>query len=333
MTKALVTGATGFIGRNLVRRLVVQGHEVTCLARETSNRAPLEPLGVEFAVADMTDPKSLVAPIAKVDVVYHLAAVLKVPWRKTFVTDNAAGAANVSAACAAAARPPVLVVVSSMAACGVPTGSDPRREDEVPAPVSRYGAAKLAAEQAAAEYADRVPTTIVRPPMVFGPGDRSTFKLFRMASRGRFFTPTRRVSRMSLISVTDLARLLILVAERGERLRANDDSPGRGIYFAAARETPTLPELGQQIAGALGRDSLNIWRAPSALTYAVASVGEAIGRLRDRPTVLSIDKAREACAGSWVCDTAKVQDLGFTAEPLPGRLAEAAAWYRQEGWL
>lgn len=73
MTYALVTGATGFVGHHLVKRLIVDGVDVACLVRATSDRSKLETLGAKVIVGDVTDAESLPPALAGVDVVYHVA--------------------------------------------------------------------------------------------------------------------------------------------------------------------------------------------------------------------------------------------------------------------
>jgi dihydroflavonol-4-reductase len=332
--KATVTGATGFIGRHTVKALVEAGHQVTCLVRESSNREGLEELGVEFAVGDVLDSESLRGPIAEADVVFHLAALLKVPWRADFMSANEEGASNVARACAEAPVSPTLVVVSSLAAAGVQSGLAPRVEEDALAPVSRYGRAKLAAERAAMAFADRVPLSIVRPPMVFGEGDKGVLKLFRMAASGWFVTPTRRRdTRVSLVGAGDLAQLLLLVAEKGERVDGSGD-PQQGIYYAAASETPSFPQLAKLLADATQSSPPTVLRAPAAMTFLAGAVSELAARVGSRSAALNLDKAREATAGSWVCSAEKARStLGFRHRPLDEALCETGAWYKSEGWL
>lgn len=323
---ALVTGATGFIGRRLVAALAAAGQPVRALVR------PGAPFDGPAAVVtgDITRPETLAAAIDGVEVVYHLASLLKVPWKPAFHTVNVDGTAHVAAACAAAPRPPVLVCVSSLAAAGPAPPGRPRVEADPPAPVSRYGRVKRAAEQAAAAHA--VPLSIVRPPMVFGPGDRAARPLFRGAARGWHLTPTRRPTRVGLVHVDDLAAALLTIAARGERVPSGDDgATGRGVYHVAGDDAPTYADLGRRIGAAAGRD-VRVVRLPAALTAAAAALGELAGRLRDRPTVLNRDKHREATAGDWWCDAAKARALGWTPAPLDARLAETLAGYRAAGW-
>ena len=93
--RALVTGATGFVGGHLVDALVERGARVRCLVRRSSDTARLQQLGVELAVGDVADPGSPGAAVAGVDVVFHLAAMLKQPWHPDFMTVNADGVRHV----------------------------------------------------------------------------------------------------------------------------------------------------------------------------------------------------------------------------------------------
>ncbi len=330
---ALVTGASGFIGGRLVRALVADGWAVRALVRPTSRRGALEAQGVECVVGDLGDQDSLTRAAAGVDVVFHLASLLKVPWKAAFETVNVAGTEAVARACAAGATPPTLVLVSSMAAAGPALDGRGRRETDPPAPVSRYGRVKLAAERAAAAFAGQVPQSVVRPPMVFGPGDLGTLPLFRGAARGWHVVPQRGPMRVGLIHADDLAQALIAVARRGERVAA-DGPVGAGVYHVSSGEALAYGDLGPLIGAGLGRRVRTV-RLPALVTRLAAAISEAIGRLRDRPTVLNLDKYREGTAGDWLCDISKCQQgLGFApAEPAAARLAETARWYQDEGLI
>jgi nucleoside-diphosphate-sugar epimerase len=328
--RVLVTGATGFIGRHVVAELRERGDEPVALARSSSNLVGLE--GVEIARGDMTRPETLEAAVDGADAVIHLAALLKAPWRADFSSTNVEGAANVARACAAAARAPVLVVVSSLAAAGPAPPGELRDETMPPIPVSRYGRAKLAAERAARRAGRGVPITVVRPPMVLGEHDRGSLPLFRAAARGVAVAPVRARCEVSVVHARDLARALVAAAERGERV---DDlgGDGTGVYYAPATEAIDFLELGRAVGRALGRRVLGL-RLPAAATWVANAAAEVAGRLTDRPGLLSLDKHREATAGSWVCSGAKLRDhLDWSPEPLEQRLEETAAWYRSAGWL
>ncbi len=337
MTNVLVTGASGFVGSHLVAALAARGDHVTALVRKTSRVEHLERLGAALAYGDVTERPGLTEAVAGRDVVYHVAGLTRALRVSELFRANEEGVRNVAEACAAAGHPPVLVVVSSLAAAGPALAGRPRTEDDPPGPVSHYGRSKRAGELAARQFAASVPTTIVRPPIVFGPGDRACLEWFKSIRRFRVhLVPGYRRRRYSMIHAADLAELLIRAAERGERI-APAETPGeaaRGCYFADGGEQPTFAEMGRKIARAVGRRVLVCYVA-MPVVWGVAGAVELVSRLRGQAHYLNIDKIREAAAGSWICSAEKAaRELGFApAAPLDERLRQTAQWYRREGWL
>lgn len=340
MAKVLVTGASGFLGTNLTRRLVARGDDVTCLVRGSSSRSGLDPLGVRYAVGDVCDPASVRAAVNQAEVVYHLAALLAAFHARDLLRVNAEGFRNVAEACAGRQSPPVLVSVSSLAAAGPSPVGRVRTESDPAMPVSNYGRAKRAAELIAEEYADRVPITIVRPPIVFGEGDVHLRGVFRSIFRFGVHVALGGVggSHYSLIHVQDLVDALIACAEDGRRLAPpgsrEPSNPPQGYYFVATDEQPTFAELGLLIGKSLGRQSVRVLRSPGTVAlWCGAAVAEGVSRLRGRPFIFN--KVREARAGNWVCSTQTIRrDLGFAPQlPVAERLRQTADWYRQQNWL
>ena len=333
----LVTGASGFIGQHLVRRLIERGDRVSCLMRATSRIDDLRSSGARLIVGDATDRAGIERALAesRADVVFHLAGLLRAVRTADFARVNAGGVESVAAACADRAGRPVLIVVSSLAAAGPCAGDQPLTESDSPAPVSAYGRSKLAGELAAARHAGEMEITIVRPPIVFGPGDRGVLEMFRPISHsGLHFVPGLKKRRVSLIHVADLVALLLLAAEKGERL-CPGGAPGQGAYFVAAEHDPTYAELGQAIARAMGKKRATVVHMPGPLVRLAGLCGDALGRVRQRPGWVNSDKMTEALAGSWICSSAKARTrLGWSpAVPWTERLRETAGWYRRAGWL
>ena len=336
MTRVLVTGGSGFIGSHLVEALRRRGDQVACLVRPTSKRDRLKDLGLTLVEGDVTDRASLAAALDNQDseVVYHVAGLTRALRAAELVRVNGEGVANVAAACADRSTSPKLLLVSSLAAAGPVAMGGVMTETDPAAPVSVYGRSKLAGEEAAQGFAGRVPITIVRPPVIFGPRDRDVLQLFRLARRGVFPVAGRGGFNLALLHVTDLVEGLILAAERGERLSA-DGAAGHGCYFVAAETAPTLADLGGLLGEAVGRPRVRVVRVPGPVARLSGGVADVVGWLRRRPPRLGRDKVDEALAGSWDCATDKARtQLGFTVgAPLPQRLNETAAWYRHQGWL
>ncbi|TVQ77400.1 MAG: NAD-dependent epimerase/dehydratase family protein [Phycisphaeraceae bacterium] len=334
----LVTGGSGFIGGRLVRRLIEHRCRVSCLVRAGSRTDDLRSAGAMLVTGDVADRESAQRALVESQActVFHLAGLVRARSREEFTRVNADGVENIAVACAASGNPPVLVVLSSLAAAGPSAADRLRVEGDLPAPVSNYGRSKLAGEQATAGYAGLVPITIVRPPIVFGPGDRAVLEMFRLVSRwGIHVVPclAGRGRRLSLIHVDDLVEGLLLAAEKGERLRG-DSSLGQGIYFIAGEEHPTYAQLGQAIAKALVQRPPVVMPVPGSLLRLAGVCGDVMARFRNRPTWINSDKISEALAASWTCCSVKAREqLGWSTATLADRLHETAQWYRQSGWL
>jgi len=335
MTHALVTGATGFIGYHLVKKLTDKGTAVSCLVRPASDRTRIERLNPRFVHGDVTDIESVRRAVEGVDVVYHLAGVTKSLSTRALDRVNEGGVRNVAEACSQLANPPVLVVTSSLAAAGPSADQRLRTESDPASPVSNYGRSKRAGELAAIDYAAAVPTTIVRPPVVLGEGDRDGFALFEgIARMGVHLVPGLRDHTFSAIHAEDLASALWLAATAGRRLSASRDE-SEGIYFAAADEVVSYAELGRIIGEVVGRPRAWVVHSPMAMVWTIVAMSELVARLRRRPNILNLDKAREASAGSWACSSQMLKhDTGFQPDkPLRQRLEQVARWYVQQGWL
>lgn len=337
MSRCLITGASGFVGSNLARRLRGDGWDVRCLIRSTSQLDQLEPLGVELVQGSLDDPASLRAAADDVDVVFHLAGRTAALRASQYTLDNAEGTQRLAEACAASSNPPVLLMVSSLAAGGPGTMKCPRHESDVERPVSAYGRSKLAAEKAAATAAGNLPVSIIRPPVVFGQADRASLQLYRsMQFLPLHLSPGLRRFPMSLVHVSDLCDAMIRVAVHGERVEAgnNGSDVGRGKYFVAADRHITYGEMGQLAARAAGWAVATV-PVPRPIFWMAGCLGEAVGRLRKRPALINWDKVREACAAGWVCSDEKIRtQLGYKpGAPLEERFAETVLWYREHGWL
>lgn len=339
MATVFVTGGTGFIGRRLVRQLCNRGDDVTCLVRNPAKAESLAAAGARLLPGDIGDAASVQATLAAVQphYVFHLAGLTTSLKPAEFDRINHLGVAHVARACAALSTPPALLYVSSLAAAGPAQHHRPRTENDPPAPVSHYGRSKRAGELAAHQLADRVPITIVRPPIVFGPGDSATLEMYRPIARfGLHLVPGIKDKFFSLVHVDDLVSALMLLSEQGARLEPNPHARAKtGYYFVADQQSLSYAELGQKIGALLGRAHTKILRLPQQLVWLSAALQQFVSLGTGRPSIFGIDKAREATAGSWVCSSQRIHStLGFApAMPLYERLSDTLAWYREQRWL
>ena len=333
--RALVTGATGFIGYHLVKELSRAGAQITCLIRPTSDLSTLKEFDVSYVTGDILDKASLVDPAAKADVVYHLVGATESFNHREYYSVNEGGTSNLLEACAMVSSPPTVIYTSSLAAAGPSAIGSPNSEADVPNPVSAYARSKLAAENAARSWAARVPITILRPAAVFGEFDRDTFIIVGFVARGFHLVWGSKIMYQSNIHAADLAKVLISAAQKGERLSEANDPPGQGIYNVAYEEIPRYEELGQLIADGLKQKRFRILRVPNAVIWGMAFVSELYGRIFRDPNILTLDKARDLTSGSFVCSTAKIKDqLGFTPKiSFAERIHQTMQWYLEEGWL
>jgi len=321
--KALVTGATGFVGGLLAEHLVECGHAVTALIRDPARARDLAERGVRIVHGDLAAEAALGEAASSQDVVFHVAGIVRARRRSEFTHTNVDGTRRLvrGAERTGAAR---FVHVSSMAAVGPVergrwlTGEEPER------PTTAYGRSKLAAERVVRESG--LAWTIVRPPMVYGPRDRELLLVFRACRFG--IVPVFGDGKQELCAVygPDLAEALAAVAR-------TDRTIGH-TYYACHAERFTSTTLGRAIGRVVGRD-VRVLRIPHFAVRPLLAVTGLAARLLGRATILDTDKTDEFLAPAWTADPSPIaRDAGWSARhDLPSGLRATADWYRERGWL
>jgi nucleoside-diphosphate-sugar epimerase len=332
--RILVTGASGFVGGNLARLLRERGHDVVALVRRTSQRKHLEALGVRCVFGDLATGEGFDEALEGVDCVQHLAGVTKAWTEQEYQRGNALGTELLCAAIARQKTPARLVFCSSLAAAGPSRVGQPKAEHENAQPVSMYGRSKLAAEQVVRRYAGRLQAVILRPPIVYGPGDGTNLPpLMAMGRLGVYLKAGLGPKHFSFIHVEDLCEALLLAATKGKTLSAGE--PTQGVYFVADPTAYPWEDFCAELSRAMGKRRPAVIPLPELLGYAAGLGSELGGRLVGQVPIMNRDKAREMRCEAWTCDVRRAQDeLSFQAGyPLDKGLAHTVAWYRKEAWL
>jgi len=320
--KALVTGATGFIGSHLVEELIKKGYDVTCLVRKTSNLRWIETLEVTLLRGDCEDEDSLAHLPPDFDYIFHLAGLTKARREEDFYSVNVKGTENLLRAVSARVKGVRRFIhLSSLAAAGPSRNGNPLRETFEPRPVSSYGKSKLESEGAIMRYRDRIPVTILRPPAVYGPRDRDFYVLFRMLKRG--FYPHWGKCYYSLLYVDDLVRGLLMAAEEKE-------AEG-GVYYLSDGRFYSSEDIVNEIAGVLGTRIVKM-RIPRPLMSVIVGIAERLGK---GSSIINRDKLKELNYFHWTCDSSKAaKDFRFIPKvTIKEGIKWTADWYRIHQWL
>ncbi len=326
--KILVTGATGFVGQHLVPRLLTAGYQVRCLCRPTSVKPADFADKVEWVVGDLNDRASLSAACQDVGVVIHLAGTIKARQEEQFLIGNTHGTLNLLDALDAVNSPAKFIYVSSLSAAGPSSSWQPKTEIDPAFPVSLYGQSKLQAEIEVLRRSQQRWTAIVRPAVVYGPGDRETLIYYKLA-RSRLSPRTNpQAKRVSMIYVGDLVELIYLLCQ--------SPLPSGEIFFAAdlAENGYSWNEIIAQAAQFFPGWRLKLY-LPTTILHAVLAMATLYNLVFDPQAMLLPDKLREIKAGCWTCSGQKARQLlGFTPQyDLQHGMELAVKWYKEQKWL
>jgi len=309
---AAVTGSTGFIGRQLVYTLAQAGWRVRLLLRQEPADAQWRRSGPEVVAGSLASEPALARLVEGADAVIHLAGLIKAARRTDFFEVNAAGAERLARITARVAPEAHFLQVSSLAA----------REPAL----SDYAASKRAGEDRVRDLLGGR-STVLRPPVVYGPGDRETLRFFQVAGWSRVPLLGPPGARAALIHVEDLARLmatLLAASPAGAVLSAADDRPQgydwRELLGAAAR--------------AVDNPRPRFFQAPQGLLRGVALVGD-LARMAGSASMLNSQKLRELVHADWAVAPAELAGAaGWSPRHgIDSGFADAVRWYRGAGWL
>ena len=322
--RILVTGATGFVGSAVARRLLARGHRVRALVRASSDLGNLEGLDVERVRGDLTDPPSLQAALAGCDALFHVAADYRLwtPDPQVLYTANVEGTRHLMEA-ALAQGVERIVYTSSVATLGLHADGTPADEDtpvSIHDMIGHYKRSKYLAERVVRELvATRgLPAVIVNPSTPVGPRDikpTPTGRMVRDAALGRM--PAYVDTGLNIVHVDDVAEGHCLALERGRT----------GERYILGGENLSLREILTIISSLTGRRPPRI-RLPHELVLPLGYVAQTWARLRGGPEPrLTADGVRMARKKMYFSSGKARRELGYASRPAREALADAVAWF------
>lgn len=323
--KAFVTGGTGFIGSHLVDRLLKsqQYSEIRCLVRSSPKWLINKP--VTLVKGDLFDFNIIRENLTDVDIVFHIAALVKAPNWQTFEAANI-DTTETLVRLAQKAGVKKVVVLSSLAAVGPSNGYELTEESNLN-PVSMYGKSKKIMEERLHRIVhDTTSIIIIRPPAVYGPREENIYSFFKSASKricpiiGNGKTPL-----VSLIHVSDLISGIILAS--------NYEHSGIETFFISSENAYSWNEIMHWTSVALGKKLIPIYIKPNMVKKVGAFV-ESVGSIFGQYPILNREKSVELSL-EWTCSTQKaIQLLGYRQQvSLKDGIADTLLWYKQHHWL
>lgn len=326
----LITGSTGFVGRNLLLRLAddPRWERILLPVRDPAKlRSQMQDEGIaadtRFVLVPVSGNKWQLPPDAYPDLAIHAAGLLFGRKKEDYFNVNVEGSLRLAAQLPRTCR---MILLSSLAAGGpTPVGSGHRTLEHEDRPVSWYGASKLTLER---ELRNRLGRrmVILRPPMVLGPRDAATVPLFRMARGVVRIKPGFAPKQYSWIDVDALCSAILAVAshpEEGER---------HGPLYLASPDTITDANLIGSASEVIGARGITL-AVPQVAIRLASLVVDAVPAWRAAAPSLGIDRVREILPNRWVCDAETFcKAFGWSHDSSLGdTLARTADWLRAQG--
>ncbi len=324
MKPVLVTGATGFVGWHVARKLLERGERVRLLVRDPARVRELD--GAEAITGDLRDPASLERAVAGCGAVYHVAADYRLWVRdpREMFASNVEGTRNVLDA-ARRAGVDCVVYTSTVGCIGIPpggVGDEGTRVSEQDM-TGAYKLSKFRAERVALRFAEEgFPVVIVNPTAPVGDHDfkpTPTGKIIVDYLRGAM--PAYLDTGLNLVDVADVAEGHLLACERGR--------PGER-YILGCRNM-TLAEIFQALEAVSGVPAPRR-RIPYALAYAAGVATTALARLTGGEPRAPLDAVRMARKKMFVTHEKAARELGYAPGPVENALRRAVEWFRENGY-
>ena len=328
--KTFITGASGFVGSAVLRRLIEEGHTVAALVRPSSDRSNLAGLPVEIVTGDLTDPDSLAAALVGCDCLFHVAADYRlwVPKPVEMYESNVTGTRNLMLA-ALKAGVERIVYTSSVATLGLNSDGTPANESTpvtLADMIGHYKRSKFLAEAEVKRLVEEqnLPAVIVNPSTPVGPRDIRPTPSGRViidAASGRI--PAYVDTGLNLVNVDDVALGHLLALNRG--------TIGRRYILGA--QNMTLREFLTEVAIIAGQSPPKV-RLPQSLVLPIAYIAEGWARLtRSGEPLITVDGVKLSKKKMFFSSERAEHELEFRPEPVKEALRNAVNWFQQNNYL
>ncbi len=327
--KTLVTGASGFIGSRLVKRLLQTGAQVKVLVRKESNLENLQGLSIELAYGDLRDYETLRSALEGCDALFHVAADYRlwVPNPDQLYKTNVEGTVNIMRASLEEGVKRV-VYTSSVATLGLNPDASPANEDtpvSIRDMIGHYKRSKFIAEEKVREMVkkNRLPAVIVNPSTPIGPGDikpTPTGRIIIEAASGRM--PAYVDTGLNIVHVDDVATGHILAFEKGRI----------GERYILGGENISLKRLLQEIARIMERPAPRIRLSPN-LILPLAYIAEAIAKITRKEPFVTVDGVLMSKKKMFFSIDKARRELGYSARPAIEAIKDSIDWFKQKGYI
>lgn len=324
---AVVTGANGFVGSHLVDLLLNKNFIVRCITRKSSNLKWLNSKKVEIYDCGLKDKEGLRKVFKDAEYIFHVAGVVKSKTPEGYFEGNVETTKTLLET-ALEFRNTIkkFLIVSSQTVTGPSLNGLPVDETSECHPITTYGRSKLAEEQLAKEYMDRLPITICRAPAVYGERDTEILIFFKTFNSGLLTTIGFDEKKLSLIHVLDLVNGFYLAA-------LSEKSAGE-IYFISSEKFYTWKEVGDITSKILNKKPLKV-KVPHSIVYTLAGIAQFFAIFSSKPATLNIEKAKDITQKNWICDTSKAsKQLGYRQNiSIEGGIKRTCDWYKEMNWI
>ncbi len=326
--KVLVTGASGFLGGWVVRRLLDEGHDVRIIVRPKSDLEEIKDLKLDIQPGDVTDPDSLIAATRGVDTVFHLAGLIAYSraTREAMERVNVQGTANVIAACKAN-QVRRLVHLSSVTAVGAGFTKDQILNEDSPYNLKHlnlgYFETKRKAEALVKDAVtqDGLDAVILNPSTIYGPADakKGSRKVQLKVAQGRFpFYPPGGVS---IVAVEDVVDAIMAAWNKGKK----------GERYIVSGENLLIKDVFEMIAAEAGIKPPSI-ALPRSAIFAIGKFGDFL-ELLGKKGPLNTENAWTSVLYHWFDSSKAATEFGIKFKPASYAIRRSVQWSREHGLI